>query len=149
MFSYKSWLRSTGWKLIENYVFGKNMSRTNLYYVKDNLWIRMSCRYRYQYRYRDAGVEISKWSFQFQIAFRGSTYLLVFVLRGPRPQFIFTVPGSSIHIYRSWLIRIENNKSQRLHIMLISLFLLSNSFVTKVAMEQKGNLTLSWRWPLS
>ena len=46
----------------------------------------------------------------------------------PRSQFIFTCPGHWICIYRSWLIRIRNNKSESLH-MFLFLFLLSNSFV--------------------
>ena len=73
----------------------------------------------------------------------------VFVFPGPRPgpQFVFDGPGpilylvapasiyiypprSSSCIYRHWLIRITSNKSQSLRIMLLSLFLLSNSFVT-------------------
>ena len=76
----------------------------------------------------------------------------VFVFPGSRPHFVFTSPGSqfvftdprfSIRIYRPWLIRIGNNKSQRLQIMLLFLFLLSNSFVTVIVgrNEAKGNLS--------
>ena len=41
-------------------------------------------------------------------------------------------PQPSICIYQPWLIRIGNNKSQRLHIIILSSFLLSNSFVTSI-----------------
>ena len=48
----------------------------------------------------------------------------------------------SIFIYRPWLIKIENNKSQRLYIMLLFLFLLSNSFVTVIPdINEKSNLS--------
>ena len=65
---------------------------------------------------------------------------------GPRSQFVFTDPGTqfvftgcrpSIRIYRHWLIRTGNNKSQMLHILLLFLFLLSNSFVTVIVIEMK------------
>ena len=48
----------------------------------------------------------------------------------PNPQSIFTNLYPSDCIYRLWLIRIGNNKIQRVHIMLVFLFLLPNSFVT-------------------
>ena len=48
------------------------------------------------------------------------------------PQSVFTSLYLSICIYWPWLIRIGNNKSQRVHIMLVFFFffLPSNSFVT-------------------
>ena len=64
-----------------------------------------------------------------------------FAYRSPSPQFVFTSPGPqsvflgpqpSICIYRPWLIRIGINKSQRLRIVLLFLFLESNSFVTVI-----------------
>ena len=64
-----------------------------------------------------------------------------------RPPFLALGPicinlsRPSICIYQPWLIRIRN-KSQRLHIMLPFLFLLSDSFVTLIVdrNETKGNL---------
>ena len=64
----------------------------------------------------------------------------LFVFDGPSPQFAFTGSGHlfvftsaklSICIYRPWLVRLENDKSQMLHKMLY-FFLLSNSFVTVI-----------------
>ena len=52
-----------------------------------------------------------------------ATAALNFYLSAPGFQFVFTSP---------FLITIGNNKSQRLHIMLIFLFLLSNSFVAVI-----------------
>ena len=47
-----------------------------------------------------------------------------FVFSGPSPQFVLTSPHPTICIYRLGLIRVGNNKSQRLHKMLLFLFLL-------------------------
>ena len=49
---------------------------------------------------------------------------------------------SWIRIYRHWLIRTGNNKSQRLYTLLLFLVLLPNSFVTVIVdrSETKGNL---------
>ena len=44
---------------------------------------------------------------------------------GPSPEFVFTDIQSSICMYWAWLIRTGNNKSQRLHIMLLFLFLIT------------------------
>ena len=64
------------------------------------------------------------------------------VFTGPCPQFVFIGPRPSIRIYWHRLIRIGNNKSQRLH-MLLFLFLLSNFFATAIVdrKETKGNLS--------
>ena len=63
------------------------------------------------------------------------------IWRSP-PQFVFSGHRPTIRIYRSWLIIIGNNKIQRLHIMWLLLFLLSNSFITVIVErnETKGNL---------
>ena len=52
-------------------------------------------------------------------------------------------PRPLICIYPPWLIRMGNNKSQSLDIMLLFLFLLFNSFVTVIIdrNETKGNLS--------
>ena len=65
--------------------------------------------------------------------------LLQFVFTGSGSQFVFTGTRPSIRIYLPWLIRIGNtcNKSQRLHIMLLFLFLLSNFFVTLIVDRNK------------
>ena len=55
-----------------------------------------------------------------------------FVFTSPGPQSVFVRPNPSICIYQTWLIRIGNNKSQRFHVMLLFLFLLSGSFVTVI-----------------
>ena len=55
-----------------------------------------------------------------------------FVFSSPGPQFVLTGPQPLIRICRPWLIKAGNNKSQGLHIMLLFLFLLSNSFVTVI-----------------
>ena len=55
-----------------------------------------------------------------------------FELTGPQSKFLLTGPQPSICIYRPWLIKVENNKNQRLHIMSLFLFLLFNSFVTVI-----------------
>ena len=54
----------------------------------------------------------------------------VFTSRGPKSAFV--CPQPTICIYQTWLIRKGNNKSQRFHIMLLFLFLLSNSFVSVI-----------------
>ena len=54
------------------------------------------------------------------------------VFDDPGPQSVFARPQPSICIYRPCLIRLGNNKSQRLYIMLLFLLLLSNSFVTVI-----------------
>ena len=58
-------------------------------------------------------------------------------------QIVLNGPRSPIRIYQPWLIRIERNKSQRLHKILLFLFLLSNSFVTVIVdkNETEGNLS--------
>ena len=82
----------------------------------------------------------------------------VFLFPGPSPgpgpqtlpQYIFDGPGRNLYLavlvlnlhlsafspqfvfYRPWLVREGNNKGQRLHIKLIFLFSLSNSFVTAI-----------------
>ena len=60
-----------------------------------------------------------------------------------RPQFVFSGPGPQGCIYRPWLIRIGNNKSQSLRVILLSLFLMSNSFVTVIVdrNETKSNFS--------
>ena len=55
-----------------------------------------------------------------------------FAFSGRGPQFLLIDIQPSICIYRPWLIRVGNNKSQRLHIMLLFLFLLCNFFVTAI-----------------
>ena len=55
-----------------------------------------------------------------------------FVFTSPGPKSVFVCPQLTICIYQNWLIRIGNNKSQRFHIMLLFLFLQSNSFVTVI-----------------
>ena len=51
-----------------------------------------------------------------------------FIFSSPDPQLALTGLQPSISIYQPWLI--GNNKSQSLHITLLFLFLLSNSFAT-------------------
>ena len=55
-----------------------------------------------------------------------------FVFSGPSLQSVLTGPQPSICIYRVWLIRVGNNKIQRLHIMLLFIFLMFKSFVTTI-----------------
>ena len=64
----------------------------------------------------------------------------VFIDHGP--GFVFSIPRPSICVYRPWLIRIGNNKSQSLY-MFLFLFLLFNSFVTVIVdrNETKDNLS--------
>ena len=71
------------------------------------------------------------WRPRLQFVYRGSSPQFVFTSLAP--QSVFAGPQPTICIYRSWLIRIGNNKSQRLCIMLLLLFLLSNSFVTVIS----------------
>ena len=48
------------------------------------------------------------------------------------------LPGPSLQcIYRPWLIKIENSKSQWLHIVLLFLFLLPDSVVTVIVDRNK------------
>ena len=58
-------------------------------------------------------------------------------------QIVFNGHRSPIRIYQPWLIRIGRNKNQRLHKILLFLFLLSNSFVTVIVdkNETEGNLS--------
>ena len=62
----------------------------------------------------------------------GTRSRIQFVLAAPipNPQSVFTNLYPSDCIYRPWPIRIGNNKIQRVHIMLVFLFLLPSSFVT-------------------
>ena len=63
-----------------------------------------------------------------------ATPVLNFYISAPGSQFAFTGP---------WLIVIGNNKSQKLHIMLLFLFLLCHSFVVVIVdrNETKDNLS--------
>ena len=70
------------------------------------------------------------WQPKSQFVYRGPVPKFVFTSSGP--QSVFVSPQPSICIYWPWLIRIRIIKSQRLHIMLLYLFLLSNSFVTVI-----------------
>ena len=72
----------------------------------------------------------------------------------PGPNLYLTAPApicfyrrwTSSCIYRSWLIRIGNNARQRLPVMLLLLFLLSNFTVTVIIgkNETKSNLSKKW-----
>ena len=68
---------------------------------------------------------------------------LIFINR-PWHSICIYRPQPSIRIYRPWLTRTEIIKSQRLHIMSLLLFMLSNSFVTVIAdknEKKRGNIS--------
>ena len=61
----------------------------------------------------------------------------------PRVSICIYRPPALNRIYRHWLIKIGNNRSQMLHVMLLFLHFLSNSFVTVIVdrADTKGNLS--------
>ena len=68
---------------------------------------------------------------------------LIFINR-PWHSICIYRPQPSIRIYRPWLTRTEIIKSQRLHIMSLLLFMLSNSFITVIAdknEKKRGNIS--------
>ena len=73
-----------------------------------------------------------------------------FVFTSPAPQSVFVRPQPSICTYQTWLIGIGNNKIQRFHVMLLFLFLLSNSFVTVIdCCSLSFLLDVCVSWPLA